>query len=159
MPEAIKRIEAVKNFRLASKSAPTRKLADTATRFHVENIPESSYLVVPKVSSERRHYIPIGFMDKTTFASDLLFIVRNAEKYHFGILSSAMHMDWVRYTCGRLEGRYRYSKDIVYNNFPWPVASEAERENIAEKAEAVLAPPEIGPCAAPKNLDNLRNLY
>jgi hypothetical protein len=120
MPEAMKRIEAVRQTRLASKSAPTQKLAATPTRFHVENIPDAPYLVIPEVSSERRRFIPIGFIQPDTLSSNLVKIIPNATLYHFGILTSSMHMAWVRYTCGRLESRYRYSAGIVYNNFPWP---------------------------------------
>ncbi|MFN7182982.1 MAG: DNA methyltransferase [Thermomonas haemolytica] len=120
MPEVLKRIEAVRAYRKASPSAPTRKLADTPTRFHVENIPRDHYLVIPKVSSERRAFIPIGFMAPDTLCSDLVFIVPNATLYAFGIVTSTMHMAWVRAVCGRLESRYRYSAGIVYNNFPWP---------------------------------------
>jgi len=114
----MKRVEAVREFRLASKSAPTRKLADTPTRFHVENFPDKPYLVIPEVSSERRNYIPMGFMEPATLASNLVKIVPHATLFHFGVLSSAMHMAWVRYVCGRLKSDYRYSKNIVYNNFP-----------------------------------------
>ncbi len=120
MPEAIKRIEAVREMRLASKSLPTQKLAATPTRFHVENIPNAPYLVIPEVSSERRSFIPIGFMQPDTLSSNLVKVIPHATLYHFGILTSTMHMAWVRYTCGRLESRYRYSAGIVYNNFPWP---------------------------------------
>jgi type I restriction-modification system DNA methylase subunit len=120
MPEAMKRVEAVRAFRLASKSAPTRKLANTPSRFHVENIPAKPYMVIPEVSSERRNYIPMGFMKPSTLSSNLVKIVPNAKLYHFGMLSSAMHMAWVRSVCGRLKSDYRYSKDIVYNNYPWP---------------------------------------
>ncbi|MDR2733813.1 MAG: class I SAM-dependent DNA methyltransferase, partial [Spirochaetota bacterium] len=120
MPEAMKRIEAVRQFRLASKSAPTRKIADTPRRFHVENMPNTDYIVVPRVSSEKRRYIPIGFISPDILASDAVHIIPNAALYHFGILTSSVHMAWVRVVCGRLEMRYRYSKDIVYNNFPWP---------------------------------------
>ena len=120
MPEALKRVEAVRQFRLASQSAPTRKLAETPTRFHVENRPDSTYLVIPEVSSERRYFIPIGFISPDTLCSNLIKIVPNATLYHFGILSSTMHMAWVRAVCGRLKSDYRYSAGIVYNNFPWP---------------------------------------
>jgi len=120
MPQALKRVDAVRRFRLASKSAPTNKLAETPTRFHVENMPASPFLVIPKVSSERRHYIPIGFMAPDTLCSDLVFIFPKATLTHFGILQSTMHMAWVRYVCGRLKSDYRYSAGIVYNNFPWP---------------------------------------
>ena len=120
MPEALKRVEAVRQLRLASKSIPTQKIAATPTRFHVENIPDSPYLVIPEVSSERRIFVPIGFMQPDTLSSNLVKIVPNATLYHFGILTSTMHNAWMRTVCGRLESRYRYSVGIVYNNFPWP---------------------------------------
>lgn len=138
MPEALKRIDAVRAFRLASKSAPTRKLADTPTRFHVENIPAGSFLVVPKVSSERRAFIPIGFMSPETLCSDLVFILPNASHFHFGVLSSTMHNAWMRGVCGRLESRYRYSAGIVYNNFPWPDPTDQQRAAIETAAQGVL---------------------
>ncbi|MBS0328448.1 MAG: class I SAM-dependent DNA methyltransferase [Proteobacteria bacterium] len=149
MPEAMKRVEAVRQFRLASKSPPTQKLADTPTRFHVENMPASTYLLIPKVSSERRTFIPIGFMHPDTLSSDLVFIVPDATLYHFGVLTSTLHMAWVRSVCGRLESRYRYSAGIVYNNFPWPVCSpcnargtdvpdDKTRQAIEAAAQAVL---------------------
>ena len=120
MPEALKRVEAVRAFRLASKSLPTRKLAKTPTRFHVENFPAGNFLVVPGVSSERRPYIPIGYLTPGNVASNLLNVIPNATLYHFGVLTSAMHMAWVRQVCGRLKSDYRYSNKLVYNNFPWP---------------------------------------
>lgn len=122
MPLSMKRIEAVKQFRLDSKSEPTRKIAATPTRFHVENMPNSNYLVVPEVSSERREFIPIGFMGPEVICSNLVKLVPDATLFHFGVLQSTMHMAWMRQVCGRLEGRYRYSNTIVYNNFPWPQA-------------------------------------
>lgn len=134
MPEAMKRIDAVRRVRLDSKSAPTRKLAETPTRFHVQNMPKGAYLLVPKVSSERRPFIPIGFMQPSTLSSDLVFIVPNASLYHFGMLTSTMHNAWVRFTCGRLESRFRYSKDIVYNNYPWPECPTAAQTAAVEKA-------------------------
>jgi hypothetical protein len=120
MPEALKRVEAVRRVRLESKSAPTQKLAQTPTRFHVENIPDDSYLVIPEVSSERRVFVPIGFMTPDTLCSNLVKIVSNASLFHLGVVTSTMHMAWTRTVCGRLESRYRYSAGIVYNNFPWP---------------------------------------
>jgi len=102
MPEAMKRVEAVKAYRLASISAPTRKLAATPTRFHVENMPNAEYLVVPQVSSENRSYIPIGFMGPETLVSNLVCLIPNATLYHFGILSSTMHNAWMRAVCGRM---------------------------------------------------------
>ena len=134
----MKRVENVRNLRLESKSAGTRKLADRPTRFQVENMPEGSSIIVPKVSSERRKYVPMGFIEKGTFASDLVFLIPNATLYHFGILESNVHMAWMRAVCGRLEMRYRYSKDIVYNNFPWPNPNEEQRQKIEHTAQAIL---------------------
>ncbi|MGD9887897.1 MAG: class I SAM-dependent DNA methyltransferase [Halothiobacillaceae bacterium] len=138
MPEALKRVEAVKQFRLASKSAPTRKLAETPTRFHVENMPDSTYLLVPRVSSEKRVYVPIGFIRVDTLTSDSALISKNATPYHFGILTSMMHNAWMRAVAGRLESRYRYSAGIVYNNFPWPEPTDKQRASIEQCAQAVL---------------------
>ena len=132
------RVEATRKFRLASKAAATRKFAATPSLFCQIAQPDSDYLLVPGVSSERRQYIPVGFMPRTVVASNLVFVVPNASLYHFGIVSSSMHMAWVRYTCGRLESRYRYSKDIVYNNFPWPDATERQRAAIEAAAQTVL---------------------
>lgn len=139
MPEAMKRVEAVRAFRLASKSAPTRKLADTPTRFHVINIPKKPYLLVPRHSLEKRSIIPVGFVDPSSLSGDANLIIPHATLYHFGVFSSAMHMSWVRYVCGRIKSDYRYSKDIVYNNFPWPSdPAEKQRTAIEEAAQAVL---------------------
>ncbi len=120
MPECMKRVEAVRSFRLASNSAGTVKLADKPTRFHVENMPEGNYILIPEVSSERRRYVPMGFMTPDVLCSNLVKIIPDASLYHFGILTSNVHMAWMRTVCGRLKSDYRYSKDIVYNNFPWP---------------------------------------
>ena len=139
MPEAMARVEAVRQYRLASKSAPTRKLADTPTRFHVENMPRSTYLILPEVSSERRQFVPFGFESPDTLCSNLVKIAPNATLYHFGVLSSTMHNAWIRYVAGRLESRYRYSAGIVYNNFPWPDSpGDTQREKIEAAAQAVL---------------------
>ena len=139
MPEALKRVQAVKAFRLASKSAPTQKLADMPTRFHVENMPGRPYLVLPEVSSERRLFIPFGFEQPDTLCSNLVKVAADATLFHFGVLSSTMHNAWVRATCGRLKSDFRYSKDIVYNNFPWPDApADAQRHAIETAAQAVL---------------------
>ncbi len=139
MPECMKRVEAVRRLRLASKSAPTRALAATPTRFHVENIPEGNFLVIPEVSSERRQWIPIGYLGPDTLASNLVKIAPHATPYHFGILHSTMHMAWVRAVCGRLKSDFRYSKDIVYNNYPWPnPANDTRRAAVETAAQAVL---------------------
>lgn len=138
MPECLKRVDAVKQYRLASKSAPTRKLADKPRRFHVENMPTSEYIVIPEVSSENRYYIPLGFLSPDILSSNLVKIIPNATLYHFGILTSSVHMAWMRAVAGRLEMRYRYSKDIVYNNFPWPEANDKQKATIEPLAQAVL---------------------
>lgn len=138
LPECLKRIEAVKEFRLKSRSAGTQKIAAIPTRFHVENFPQGNYLVIPEVSSERREYIPFGYMGPEVVASNLVKVLPNATPYHFGILTSNMHMAWVRHVCGRLESRYRYSAKLVYNNFPWPQASQTQRERVVKLAHAVL---------------------
>ncbi len=143
MPEAMKRVQAVKASRLASKSPATRKLADTPTRFHVEFMPTSPFLAIPEVSSERREYIPLGYLTPSTLASNKLRLLPNASLAEFGILHSSMHMAWMRYTCGRLESRYSYSVTIVYNNFPWPgfagePLSDKHRNAIEQAAQCVL---------------------
>lgn len=138
MPECMKRVEAVRNFRLASTSAGTVKLADKPTRFHVENMPEGTYILVPEVSSERRRYVPMGFMTPDVLCSNLVKIIPEASLYHFGILTSNVHMAWMRTVCGRLKSDYRYSKDIVYNNFPWPTPTDAQKAAIEHTAQAIL---------------------
>ena len=142
MPEAMKRVQAVKAFRQASKSPPTQKLAAIPTRFHVENMPTTPYLVLPEVSSERREFVPFGFEQPSTFCSNLVKIAAGATLFHFGILSSTMHNAWVRAVCGRLESRYRYSAAIVYNNYPWPFTPAAEQAKASDaqvhKAQAAI---------------------
>ncbi|MDR2693720.1 MAG: hypothetical protein LBB74_05845 [Chitinispirillales bacterium] len=138
MPECMKRVKAVRQYRLASKSAGTRKLAETPCRFHVENMPKTEYIAIPETSSERRKYIPIGFISPNILSSNALRIIPGAKLYHFGILTSSVHNIWTRAVCGRLEMRYRYSKDIVYNNFPWPDADSKQTAKIEELAQAVL---------------------
>ena len=138
LPECMKRIQAVREFRLSSKSEGTRRIADRPTRFHVENMPKGTYVVIPEVSSERRRYIPMGFMTPDNLCSNLVKIVPEASLYHFGVLTSNVHMAWVRTVCGRLKSDYRYSKDIVYNNFPWPTPTEAQRAKIEQTAQGIL---------------------
>lgn len=138
MPECLKRVENVRNFRLSSKSEGTRKLADNPTRFHVENMPQSTYIVIPEVSSEKRRYIPMGFMMPEVLCSNLVKIIPNATLYHFGVLTSNVHMAWVRTICGRMKSDYRYSKDIVYNNFPWCSPTPEQKALIEQTAQAIL---------------------
>jgi hypothetical protein len=139
MPLSLARVEAVQNFRQASKSAPTRKIAATPIRFHTEFFPTKYFLVLPQVSSERRHYIPIAFMSPGILCGDKLRIVSEATLWHFGVLNSQMHMAWMRRVTGRLESRFQYSAKIVYNNFPWPETVTAkQRAAVEAKAQAVL---------------------
>ena len=138
MPHCMERVKAVREYRLASPSAGTVKLADKPTRFHVENMPKGNYIVIPKVSSENRKYVPMGLMSPDMLCSDLVFIVPNATAYHLGVLTSNVHMAWVRAVCGRLKSDYRYSKDIVYNNFPWPAPTEQQKAKIEQTAQAIL---------------------
>ena len=145
MPECLKRVEAVRELRLASKSAGTVKLADRPTRFHVENMPHDRYILMPKVSSEKRRYIPMGFMNSDTLCSDLVFIIPDATLYHLGILTSNVHMAWMRAVCGRLKSDYRYSKDVVYNNFPWPTPTDEQKARIEQTAQAILDARELYP--------------
>ncbi|MCX5737874.1 MAG: class I SAM-dependent DNA methyltransferase, partial [Proteobacteria bacterium] len=138
MPSVMERVAAVKQLRLKSKSGPTRQLAETPTRFHVTVIPDRPFLVIPKVSSERRDYVPIGWLEPPTIPSDLVFVLRDADLWHFGVLTSRMHMAWLRHIGGRLESRYRYSIGIVYNTFPWPEATEPQRERVRGLAQTVV---------------------
>ena len=138
MPKCMKRVEAVRKYRLESTSAGTVKLADKPTRFHVENMPKHTYVVIPEVSSEKRRYIPMGFMTPNILCSNLVKIVPDATLYHFGVLTSNVHMAWVRAVCGRLKSDYRYSKDIVYNNFPWCSPTEEQKAKIEKTAQGIL---------------------
>ena len=138
MPHSLKRVEAVREVRLASKSEGTRKLADRPTRFHVENMPKGNFIIVPRHSSENRKYLPMGFMSADVLCGDANLMIPDTTLYHFGVLESRVHMAWMRVVCGRLEMRYRYSKDVVYNNFPWPEVTEQQRERIAQTAQGIL---------------------
>lgn len=138
LPIVQTRIAAVREFRLKSKSAGTRALAATPTRFHVTVIPSRHFLVVPKVTSERREYVPIAWAEPPVIPSDLVFVLNNATLWHFGILTSRMHMAWLRHIGGRLKSDYRYSVGIVYNTFPWPQADAHQRARIETLAEAIL---------------------
>lgn len=117
MPLVLERVAKVREMRLNSSDAGTRKLANTPTLFR-ETYNPKTFIIVPSVSSERRRYVPLGFLDEETISTNLNLIIPDAALYHFGVLTSNVHMAWMRAVCGRLEMRYRYSKDIVYNNFP-----------------------------------------
>lgn len=156
MPEVLKRVESVRNFRLESKSAGTVKLAEKPTRFHVENMPHDTYIIIPEVSSERRRYIPIGFMTPDILCSNLVKLIPNATLYHFGVLTSNVHMAWTRAVCGRLKSDYRYSKDIVYNNFPWCEPTSEQKTKIEQTAQAILDARELYPdCSLADLYDDL----
>jgi hypothetical protein len=138
MPHAMKRVQAVKLARQNSISPPTQKLADTPTRFHVEFMPEKPYMVIPEVSSERREYIPLGYLPETTLASNKLRLLPDASLFQFGVLSSRMHMAWTRYTCGRMKSDYQYSITTVYNNYPWPTFKEKPAKVQVSTAQAAI---------------------
>lgn len=138
MPEVMKRVALVKKFRLESKAPSTQKFALTPTLFRDRNRPET-FIVVPRVSSENRPYIPFGFFDKNSIVSDTCMSIPNGNIFHFGILMSKMHMSWVKNICGRLKSDFRYSKDIVYNNYPWPDnITRVQSINIEKAAKKVL---------------------
>ena len=136
MPEVLKRVELCKEDRL-NGAEDRQKLAVTPWLFRETNNPKS-YIIVPATSSENRKYIPIGFLDDNTIANNSAIIVPNADKYCFGILTSNVHMAWVRAFCGRLKSDYRYSKDIVYNNFPWCNSTDEQKAKIEKTAQAIL---------------------
>jgi hypothetical protein len=143
------RVKRVRAFREASKAATTRRFAETPALFCQIAQPRGRYVLVPRHSSEARRFIPMGFFGPDNIVSDSCMCVPEATVTHFGVLSSTMHMAWVRYTCGRIKRDYRYSKDVVYNNFPWPtVVADPEplghgktpniRAAIEQAAQAVL---------------------
>lgn len=138
MPHCMERVKAVREYRLASPSAGTVKLADKPTRFHVENMPKGHYVVIPEVSSEKRRYIPIGYLDDSKLCSNKLRLVPSATLFIFGVLESNVHMAWMRCVCGRLKSDYDYSIKIVYNNFPWPTPTEQQKAKIKQTAQAIL---------------------
>ena len=138
MPYCLERVRAVKEYRESSTRASTVKMAMKPTRFQTENMPKGNYIVIPEVSSEKRRYIPIGFFPPEVLCSNLVKIIPNTTLYHFGMLTSNVRMAWVRAVCGRLKSDYRYSKDIVYNNFPWPTPTEQQKAKIEQTAQAIL---------------------
>lgn len=137
MPLVLQRVEACKKDRENAPDAGRRKLAERPTQFREINNPDT-FIVIPAVSSERRRYVPIGFLNKDTIATNLVITIPNADLYHFGVLTSNVHMAWMRAVCGRLKSDYRYSKDVVYNNFPWPTPTEQQRVKIKQTAQEIL---------------------
>ncbi len=138
MPKVMERVTACRDDRLAAPDPGRQKLADKPALFRETKNP-STYIIVPAVSSEKRSYVPMGFLTEDTIPTNLVTIIPEATAYHFGVLESSVHMAWMRAVCGRLEMRYRYSKDIVYNNFPWPAnPNEAMIEKISATAQGIL---------------------
>ena len=145
MPQCMERVNAVRDFRSSSQRASTKKLADFPLSFATSNIPDANYIVIPKVSSERRRYVPMGLLSPDILSSDLVFIIPDATLYHLGVLTSNVHMAWMRAVCGRLKSDYRYSKDVVYNNFPWPTPTDEQKSKIEQTAQAILDARELYP--------------
>ena len=137
MPLVMERMKKCREMRLASSDAGTRRLADTPHLFRETNNPDT-FIIIPSVSSEHRQYVPIGFLTADTIATNLVLIIPDATLYHFGVLTSSVHMAWMRTVCGRLKSDYRYSKDIVYNNFPWPQPTETQHAAIETTAQVIL---------------------
>ena len=137
MPLVMERVAKVREMRLSSSDAGTRRLADTPTVFR-ETYNPKSFIIIPSASSEKRRYIPLGFLGEDTISTNLNLIIPDATMYHFGVLTSNVHMAWMRAVCGRLKSDYRYSKDVVYNNFPWPEATKEQKEKIKQTAQAIL---------------------
>ena len=139
LPEVLKRVKAVKEIREISNRVATKKLAATSYLFGENRQPNSTYALIPLHSSENRKYIPIGFFSKEFIANNSTSVISNASLYHFAVLNSQMHMTWVKYTCGRIKSDFRYSNEMVYNNYPWPESpTEKQKQTVEEKAQQVL---------------------
>lgn len=132
------RVKKVQNFRLSSKKEATRRWADIPTLFTENRQPSTNYIAIPEVSSGNRRYVPIGFLSPEVICSNKLQLIPNATIYHFGVLTSNVHMAWMRSVCGRLKSDYDYSAKIVYNNFPWPTVTEAQKSKIEQTAQGIL---------------------
>lgn len=137
-PMILERVKKVRDFRLTSNRLNTLKAAESPTLFGAAFECESDYIAIPKVSSENRKYIPIDYLSKEIVPGDKLFTMQNATLFHFGILTSNVHMAWMRAVGGRLKSDYSYSNTIVYNNFPWPTPTEAQIAKIEQTAQAIL---------------------
>jgi hypothetical protein len=138
LPKVLERVNQVRQNRLKSKRPTTNELAATPTLFGEIRQPSKRFLAVPEVSSEKRTYIPLQFLESTTIASNKLYTIEGAGPYEFGIIQSLMHMAWMRVVSGRLESRYQYSGKIVYNNYPWPQPNVKQRHNVEVAAKFVL---------------------
>ena len=138
LPLVRERIARTRDFRLHSTKAATQKYADLATRFMEIRHPDTNYIIIPRHSSENRRYIPMGYMNNDTICGDANNLIPDASLYHFGVLESNVHMAWMRAVCGRLKSDYRYSNDIVYNNFPWPTPTDEQKAKIEQTAQQIL---------------------
>lgn len=138
LPAVLARVEAVRKFRIASSAEPTRRAADTPTRFFYVSQPATEYILIPEVSSERRRYVPIGFMPPDVISSNKNYLIAEPSLFLFGLLQSAMHISWLGAVGGRLESRFQYSGTMVYNTFPWPTPTDKQRTVIEASAQTVL---------------------
>lgn len=145
MPECLKRVKNVQEYREHSNRKSTKKLAAMPTRFQTENMPQGHFIVAPEVSSGNRRYIPMGFLDANTLCSNKLRLMSGANLFHFGVLQSNVHMAWTRTVCGYYGPSYQYSINIVYNNFPWPEPSIAQKAQIEKTAQTILDARELYP--------------
>ena len=148
IPPIMDAVGEVKSIREKSNRSSTKKLAETPMLFGEIRHTENEYIIVPRVSSERRRYVPMGFISPEIIGNDSVQIIPNASLYHFGILTSNVHMAWMRAVCGRLEMRYRYSANIVYNNFPWPAPTADQQSRIEQTAQAILDARQLFPVAS-----------
>ena len=144
MPLVLERVQKVKEMRENSSDSGAQKLALTPTTFRETNNP-SSAIVIPCHSSENRRYVPMGFIDNTIVVTNAVLFIPSASVYHFGVLTSNVHMAWMRAVCGRIKSDYRYSKEVVYNNFPWPTPTDAQKAKIEQTAQAILDARELYP--------------
>jgi hypothetical protein len=157
MPEVLKRVEAVRQFRLASKKEATRRAASAPSLWQDVRENKNPFILIPQVTSESRRYSPVGFLPKEVIPTNLVYIIPSGTVYDFGMLSSSMHAAWVRQLAGRLESRIRWTPQLVYNSMPWPSADSEQRARVEEKAKAVLAA--RAPHLPPHGLATLADLY
>jgi hypothetical protein len=157
LPKVMERVNRVREFRVRSTAKPTREAASTPTRFFFESQPEGRFIAIPEVSSERRHYVPIGFLDPDIIVSNKIYVISTSNYFIYGVLSSCMHMAWMRTVGGRLKSDYQYSASMVFNTFPWPKPTAEQRARVEEKARGVLAARE--PHLPPRGTATLADLY
>jgi hypothetical protein len=157
LPKVMERVEQVRDFRKKSTAEPTKKAAQTPSKFFFVSQPKTEFIAIPEVSSERRRFIPIGFLNPKIIVSNKIYLIPSSSFYLFGMLSSTMHMTWVKQVGGRLKSDFQYSGSMVYNTFPWPSPTPEQRERVEEKARAVLAARE--PHLPPRGLGTLADLY